>query len=111
VQRYLGKVADFPLTQGLPVIPGEVIALTVPTWAPVLSFDLSTSKFAYRQSRRTSCKSVTTSEQAELTIGQQAMFGCNYTGTRVEYSASESVSPAPSAAFRRAKFRLRSTAS
>jgi hypothetical protein len=100
LQRYLGRVIQFPLTQDLPVIPGEVIALTVPTWAPVLSFDLSTSKFAYRQSRRTGCKSVTTSEQAELTLGQQAQFGCNYTGTRVEYSADEIVSPDPSAAFR-----------
>jgi hypothetical protein len=101
LQRYLGRVIQFPLTQDLPVVPGEAIALTVPTWAPVLSFDLSTSKYVYRQSRRTDCKSVTTDEQAELTLGQQAQFGCKYTGTRVEYSASEIVTPAPSAEFRR----------
>jgi hypothetical protein len=101
LQHYLGRVIIYPLTQELPVVPGEAIALTVPTWAPVLSFDLSSSKFVYRQSRRSDCKSVTTSEQAQLTLGQQAEFGCKYTGTRVEYSATEIVTPAPSANFRR----------
>ena len=55
VQPYLGQVAQFPLTTSLPVVRGETIALTTPTWAPVLSIDLSTSHFAYRQSRSRNC--------------------------------------------------------
>jgi hypothetical protein len=95
LQHYLGQVVQFPLAQPLPVIPGEVVALTVPTWAPVLSFDLAAGKFAYRQSRRSSCTNVSAAQQGALTIGQQAVYGCSYTGTRVEYSATEIVSPSP----------------
>src|ERR1700741_992826 len=47
VQPYLGQVAQFPLTTTIPVVRGEVVALTTPTWAPALSIDLSTSHFAY----------------------------------------------------------------
>ncbi len=55
VQPYLGQVVQFPLTTSLPVVRGETIALTTPTWAPVLSIDLSTDHFAYRQSRSRNC--------------------------------------------------------
>jgi hypothetical protein len=43
----LGQVSEFPLIAPLPVVRGEIVALTVPTWAPVLSFDLDTTKFSY----------------------------------------------------------------
>ena len=56
LEPYLGQVVQFPLGAPLPVVPGEVVALTVPTWAPVLSFALTpATKFAYRQSRGSSC--------------------------------------------------------
>ena len=55
VQPYLGQVVQFPLTTAIPVVRGETIALTTPTWAPVLSIDLSTDHFAYRQSRSRNC--------------------------------------------------------
>ena len=56
VQPYLGQVVQFPLTTTIPVVRGETIALTTPTWAPVLSIDLPTSQFAYRQSRSRNCQ-------------------------------------------------------
>ena len=55
LQPYLGQVVQFPLPTPLPVKPGDVVALSVPTWAPVLTFDLPAKKFAYRQSRSTTC--------------------------------------------------------
>jgi len=97
LQPYLGQVVEFPLPTALPVVPGEVIALTVPTWAPVLSFDLTPGKFAYRQSRKANC-GTTAVLQAQLTIGNSTEYQCDYAGTRVEYSATEITSPAPSAA-------------
>lgn len=93
LERYLGQVAEFPLSQPLPVVPGETLALTVPTWAPVLSFNLDAKKFAYRQSRRASCGRPAAALQAQLTIGQSAKYGCDYGGTRVEYTAREILSP------------------
>jgi hypothetical protein len=92
VQPYLGQVVQFPLTSSLSVTPGEVVALTTPTWAPVLSISLASSKFAYRQSRSASCTTPPTSF-ASPPIGQTAAFGCNYPGTRVEYTASEITNP------------------
>jgi hypothetical protein len=92
---YLGQVAQFPLDRPLTVKPGYVLALTVPTWAPVLSFDLSAKNFAYRQSRTKSCSTPAPTEMAQLTIGATATYGCNYPGTRVEYSATEITNAAP----------------
>jgi hypothetical protein len=94
LQHYLGSVAQFPLTTPLAVVPGEVVGLTVATWAPVLSIDLS-NKFAYRQSHGTNCNGNTpmTGSLAQLTIGALAPYQCNYVGTRPEYSATEITTP------------------
>jgi hypothetical protein len=97
LQPYLGEVVQFPLATSLPVTPGETIALTVPTWAPVLSFDLlPLSKFAYRQSRAANCGSAASTEHAQTSIGASTPYACDYTGTRVEYTATEVTNPAPS---------------
>jgi hypothetical protein len=95
VQTYLGQIAQFPLAASLPVVRGETIALTTPTWAPVLSIDLSTSHFAYRQSRSRLCNNPPATTQAQVTAGQTAKYGCDYPGTRVEYSATEITNPVP----------------
>jgi len=95
LQPYLGYVVQFPLATPLPVVAGEVVALTVKTWAPVLSFDLTPSLFAYRQSRSSNCTVPATTSHAQLTIGQSTRYTCNYAGTRVEYSATEITTPSP----------------
>ncbi len=95
VQPYLGQIAQFPLTTSLPVVRGETIALTTPTWAPVLSIDLSTDHFAYRQSRSRNCNVPPATTQAQVTVGQSTAYACDYPGTRVEYSATEIINPVP----------------
>jgi hypothetical protein len=95
VQPYLGQIAQFPLTTSLPVVRGEAIALSTPTWAPVLSIDLATDHFAYRQSRSRNCNNPPSSSQAQVTAGQSARYSCDYPGTRVEYSATEITNPVP----------------
>lgn len=80
---------NFATFTALPVQRGEVIGLTVPTWAPVLSYNLSSTSFAYRQSRSTACKSAAPTQTAQTTIGTTTTYGCSYTGTRVEYTATE----------------------
>lgn len=92
LQPYLGQVAQFALTTALPVKPGETIALSVPTWAPVLSIDLSTKAFAYRQSRVCTASTQTLATQS---VGQTLAYSCDYPGTRVEYSATEVTNPTP----------------
>jgi hypothetical protein len=95
VQPYLGQVAQFPLLTSVPVDRGETIALTTPTWAPVLTIDLSTKYFAYRQSRSRSCNNPPSTSQAQLTVGESTRYVCDYPGTRVEYSATEVTNPTP----------------
>jgi hypothetical protein len=97
VEPYLGSVSQLPLSlpptftvfNALPVAPGDVIGLTVPTWAPVLAYNLTASDFSYRQSRTTNCTQAAATNTAQLTIGLKTQYLCSYTGTRVEYSATE----------------------
>jgi hypothetical protein len=94
---FLGSVLQEPLSlppsftqfTALPVKKGEVIGLTVPTWAPVLSYNLNAAKFAYRQSRMANCTHPAGGETAQLAIGASTRYLCSYTGTRVEYSVTE----------------------
>ncbi|HEX3833140.1 MAG TPA: hypothetical protein VHW04_14285 [Solirubrobacteraceae bacterium] len=94
---FLGQVLQEPLSlpptfktmTPLAVKPGDVIGLTVPTWAPVLTYNLNASKFAYRQSRKANCKNSATSNTAQTKVGQSEQYLCSYTGTRVQYSATE----------------------
>jgi hypothetical protein len=80
---------DFTQFTALPVKAGDVIGLTIPTWAPVLSYNLSSSKFAYRQSRKANCKNAAATETAQQSVGASTQYLCRYTGTRVEYSVTE----------------------
>ncbi|MFZ0087864.1 MAG: hypothetical protein WAL63_00040 [Solirubrobacteraceae bacterium] len=94
---FLGQVLQEPMSlppsfntmTALPVKPGDVIGLTVPTWAPVLSYNLSASKYSYRQSRSSACKSAAGTQTAQMKVGATATYACTYTGTRVQYSATE----------------------
>jgi hypothetical protein len=92
-QSYLGSVVEIPLTNTLAVKSGEAIALTTPTWAPVLSIDLNSKQFSYRQSRVYNCPKPPSSNQAQLTAGKVKNYGCNYPGTRPEYTATEVLYP------------------
>jgi hypothetical protein len=93
---YLGSVVQLPLESSIEVKPGYVVALTTPTWAPVLSINLPSKKFAYRQSRSANCNSPPSSSQAQVTPKTTGTYSCNYPGTRVEYTATEVTYPSGS---------------
>jgi hypothetical protein len=92
LQPYLGQVVQLTLPAPLPVQKGDVIGLSTPTWAPVLSIQLPSSKFAYRQGRSQNCNNPPASNQA-LGVNKTASYQCNYAGTRAEYSATEITAP------------------
>jgi hypothetical protein len=99
VEPFLGQVLQEPLSLpnkfsqfiALPVTKGEVVGLTVPTWAPVLGLDLDAKKFSYRQSRMRNCTNPAGSQTAQQKVGNNTRYLCNYPGTRVEYSLTEVV--------------------
>jgi hypothetical protein len=99
VLPYLGSVLQQPLSlppafstmTALPVKKGEVVGLTVLTWAPVLTYNLTASKYTYRQSRRANCIHAAGTQTAQTTLNESQQYLCTYTGTRVQYSATEVV--------------------
>jgi hypothetical protein len=90
---YLGSVVQLPLETSIEVKPGDVVGLTTPTWAPVLSINQPSKKFAYRQSRSANCNNPPSSSQAQVTPKSTGTYSCNYPGTRVEYTATEVTYP------------------
>jgi hypothetical protein len=93
VVPYLGSVAQIPLLTSIQVRPGEVVALSTPTWAPVLSIQQPTGN-AYRQARgsKPDCSRPSTKQQAQ-SKGHTSNFPCKYAGTRIEYAATEVTYP------------------
>lgn len=83
--RYFGTTAQFPLEQTIPVQKGQVIALTVPSWAPVLATGLPTST-SWRAHRT---KKQCTAYQVDTTLAVMASggFGCVYPRERLAYEA------------------------
>jgi hypothetical protein len=96
---FLGQLLQQPMSlpprftsfTALPVYRGDVVALTVPTWAPVLALNLPNSQFSYRQSRRANCNNPASAQTAQSHVGSSATYGCYYAGTRLEYGATEVV--------------------
>jgi hypothetical protein len=99
VLPFLGSVLQEPLSlpptfttlTALPVKKGEVVGLTAVTWAPVLTYNLTANKYSYRQSRRANCTHAPGTQTAQTTVGASQQYLCSYTGTRVQYSATEIV--------------------
>jgi hypothetical protein len=93
LQGWLGKVKKFPLKTAMPVIPGDLIALTVPTWAPVLPLATDPSQNAYLQARSTNCPANELKSNADVQsfVGEFAKYACSY-GTRPQFTANETTS-------------------
>jgi hypothetical protein len=93
LQPYLGYVVQFPLKTPIGVVPGEALALTVPTWAPILSYNLAPTFYSYRQSRIFNCTQPGGQQNAQLIVGASTRYLCNYPGTRAEYAGIELTTP------------------
>lgn len=91
LQPYFGQTVTFALDNSLPVKPGDVIALDVPTWVPALELNAG-SKAAWRASRsRTQCTSV--AAQTAQSAGSVAEYYCIYRTAIVDFGAIEITEP------------------
>ena len=100
LQPYFGQTAEFPLAQALQVKKGEIVALTVPTWAPMLALYNATGarygKFvSWRSSRQKANKGCTkpTSQTAQQSLNTSVEYACLYQQVRITYSALEVSTP------------------
>jgi hypothetical protein len=92
LQPYFGHTATFALPASVAVTPGDVVALTVPTWAPALELAAG-SKAAWRASRGPGrCGNVTT-QTAQSFSGGVAEYYCIYRTALVAYGAVEISTP------------------
>ncbi len=84
---YLGQNVQFPIINTLPIREGQYVALTVPTWAPVMQIGLG-AETSWRSSRAsTGCLNLT-AQAALLGSKSNALFRCLYKGVRLTYSAT-----------------------
>ena len=85
---YLGQTVKFGAS--LRVEKGDIVGLTIPTWAPAFAQDLS-AKNAWRASREPGmCTNTTDVRQGRPheKIGTRATYGCRYTTARLLYTAT-----------------------
>jgi hypothetical protein len=87
LQPYFGKTAQFPLETTLPVKKGDLVALSVPTWAPALALGFG-HETSWRASRPRSQCSSTSALSTQTQIGSTLQYVCLYQTARLTYSAT-----------------------
>jgi hypothetical protein len=87
---FIGSAVMFALDQPLSVKEGDVIALTIPTWAPAFSVGLADSS-TWRASRK-SGKCTKTADikvsRPQQKVGGNKQYGCFYKTARLLYTAT-----------------------
>ncbi|MEA2298217.1 MAG: hypothetical protein QOF77_1153 [Solirubrobacteraceae bacterium] len=87
LQPFFGMTAQFALAQTIPVKKGNVVALTVPTWAPALALGFG-NDVSWRASRPKGKCSDTTTQTTHTNVGSVVQYICLYRTARLTYSAT-----------------------
>jgi hypothetical protein len=87
VSRFFGKKVWFTLKRRMHVRRGQIIALTLPTWAPVLATQLR-GRERWRSSRsRNNCETKLFRQSARQRIGKLRDYRCQYRTARLLFTA------------------------
>ena len=81
---YFGQTAQFPLPTSIPVKKGELVALTVPTWAPALALNFANAT-SWRASRSKAECTSTSTQTGPHPIGTSVQYYCLYQTARLTY--------------------------
>lgn len=102
--RYFGRTVHFALERPLWVLPGQIVALTIPTWAPNWAINLPEDNAwrASRSSKRCNDSDIKDYSRPHQAVGSDRQYGCYFTNTRFLYTATIVKEPEASAAMRRA---------
>jgi hypothetical protein len=96
VDRYFGSSPTFVLPEPLRVRKTNWVAITVPTWAPMLARDLGRSNWWRASRARNSCTQPRSLRQFALSdVREVNMFGCTYSTARLLYTATYVPDPKP----------------
>jgi hypothetical protein len=95
VDHYFGSTPTFALDTPLKVSPKNIVALTVPTWAPAFAVGLPRSNWWRSSRKKGQCGNVS-QRAAQESLGSIVSFGCTYhTGARLMYTATYIPDPRP----------------
>jgi len=87
LQPYFGMTAQFALAQTIAVKKGNIIGVTVPTWAPALALGFG-NDVSWRASRPKAKCTDTTSQTTHTSLGSVVQYICLYRTARLTYSAT-----------------------
>ena len=92
---YFGTSPQFALQRSIPVKKGQLVALTVPTWAPALTSSVA-DDIEWRGSRRKGTCEETLAHTEQTRLNSTAQYYCVYKA-RLTYSATLVPTPKPAA--------------
>jgi hypothetical protein len=87
---YFGSTPIFALEHPLSVLRGQVVALTIPTWAPMFAFNVS-DEDTWRGSRlpkQCASKADIQEGRPQQGVGKTKTYGCYYSNARLLYTAT-----------------------
>ena len=87
---YFGTTPIFALEHPLSVLQGQIVALTVPTWAPMFAFNVSSDN-TWRGSRlpeKCASKEDIQNGNPQQGVGKTKTYGCYYSNARLLYTAT-----------------------
>lgn len=95
--KILGRISTFNLTTPLAVKADQVVALTIPTWAPAFAVGQSSSTRWMASRRATKKRGGCTDDEGRANVnagapqvkkGKQQPYGCTYNSARLLYTAT-----------------------
>jgi hypothetical protein len=95
LSQYLGQTTTFTLDNPLRVKPNNVVALTVPTWAPAFAINQSADTKWQASRKRGKCNATADilAGTPQDAVGSQRSYGCTYNTARLLYSATVVADP------------------
>lgn len=91
---YFGQTVQFPLEKSIPVKKGNIIGLSVPTWAPALAIN-QPGTVSWRASRPKAACNDFAKPTAQTGANNITRFFCLYRTARLTYSATIVTNPDP----------------
>lgn len=86
LEPYFGRTSTFALRRTIPIKKGQVVGITVPTWAPAMVTGQNTD-FSWRASRTKAQCEATQDPTAQTEVKSTAQYDCLYRGVVLTYSA------------------------
>jgi hypothetical protein len=97
---YLGTTTTFTLQAPLKVNAGQIVALTIPTWAPAFAVQQAGNTSWQASRKKTACNDAELIKAGtpQEAVGADRAYGCRYNTARLLYSATLVGDPNPAPA-------------